>query len=124
MSTEPRIITLPTLDSGNVTLPEPTWCVGHDDHRPDTHRTDLSHDGAKVPLLLDGRPVGDLLISQAPCADPGPREPQGFVWIRYGEDYGRSPAQLYDLAAALDTHADQIRALADELAAILAGGGR
>ncbi|MEU5115118.1 hypothetical protein AB0G64_26875 [Streptomyces longwoodensis] len=34
------------------------------------------------------------------------------------------PAGLYALAASLDAHADQLRDLADQLAAILAGGGQ
>jgi hypothetical protein len=114
-----RTVTLPTLDHGDVTLPEPDWCVGHADHRPDTYRTDVCHDGPKTVLTLDGHPVGEAFVSQAPLAERGTREIQAFLSLHYGEDYGRSPAQLYDLAATLDTHADQLRGLADQLTRIL-----
>ncbi|WP_408996320.1 hypothetical protein [Streptomyces ipomoeae] len=35
-----------------------------------------------------------------------------------------NPVQLYSLAAALDSYADQLRGLADQLTAILTGGDR
>ncbi|MEU6373960.1 hypothetical protein [Streptomyces sp. NPDC046909] len=122
--TEPRLITLPTRDAGDVTLPEPSWCIGHGDHDPETFKVDVCHDGPKTVFKLDGVTVGEALVSQAPFAARGVREIQGFLFLRYGEDYGRDPAQLYDFAAALDGHADQIREFADQLAALLAEGDR
>lgn len=122
MNTEPRLITLPTLDHGDVTLPEPSWCIGHADHRPDTYRVDLAHNTPVVPLTVRGRTIGRAVITQAPCAELSTREIQASVVLSYEGIDGFDPAGLYDFAAELDTHADRLRALADELTAILTGG--
>ncbi|MER7974945.1 hypothetical protein ABTX35_39075 [Streptomyces sp. NPDC096080] len=124
MNTTPRTVTLATLDAGEVTLPEPSWCAGHADHRPDTYRVDLSHDSEPTVLTLDGYPAGELMISQAPFSEAGPRSPRGFLALSYGQDRPRDPAELYDLAAVLESHADALRALADRLHAILSGSER
>lgn len=123
MSTLPPTITLPTRDHGPVTIPEPSWCVGHADHRPDTYRADLSHDGPTLSLTFCGQPIGHAVISQAPCAELGTRDVLASVVLDFeGVPGGFTPAGLYDFAAALDSSADRFRDLADELAEILAGG--
>ena len=68
MNTEPRTVTLATADHGNVTLPEPSWCVGHADHRPDTFRVDLAHAGPVHRLTHNGALLWTVLLGQAPCA--------------------------------------------------------
>ncbi|MFA3877558.1 hypothetical protein ABS735_28430 [Streptomyces sp. MMCC 100] len=115
MSTEPRTVTLTTLDHGNVTIPEPSWCRGHDDHHPRTYRTDLTHNTPDVPLTARGRSIGDAGISQAPCAERSTRDVQAHVVLSFESVGGFDPAGLYDFAAELDTHADRLRDLADEL---------
>jgi hypothetical protein len=118
----PRTVTVHTVDHGPVTFTCPPWCVAA--HQDGGHRADVSHDGLKVPLTFNGRTVGHALISQAPYAELSTREVQGFVVVTYDEDHGFDPAGLYDLAAAMDTHADRLRDLADQLARILAGSGQ
>jgi hypothetical protein len=117
VSTEPRTVTLATCDAGDVILPEPSWCRGHADHRPDTHRVDLDHKGVEHRLTHNGALLWTMFIGQTPYASrPEHRSPGVYVAQEgYAETHTR--IALYDLAAALDAHADQMRALADELAA-------
>lgn len=122
MSTE-RTVTLPTEDHGDVTIPEPSWCRGHADHRPDSYRTDLTHYGLQHRLTFNGSELFRLTLAQAPYAERSSRELRAFV-EESGFTADLTPAGLYDLAAALDHAADQLRAFADQLAEILAGGDR
>jgi hypothetical protein len=49
---------------------------------------------------------------------------QASVVLTFEPRRGYDPTDLYCLAVALDSYADRLRDLADELAAILAGGGQ
>jgi hypothetical protein len=127
VSTEPRTITLPTADHGDVTLPEPSWCAGHSDHDPQSARADLMHAGPTVELAFLGIEVFAAQLVQSPCATIRTSPLLG------GRTTGVSvhplartlnPIELYSLASSLDGYADQLRDLADQLAAILAGGDR
>ncbi|MGC9536550.1 DUF6907 domain-containing protein [Streptomyces sp. UG1] len=122
--TEPRTVTVHTLDHGPVTFTCPTWCASTHDDEDGGYRTDISHDTPEIQLTVNGRTVGHALISQAPYAERGTRAVQAFVTVTYGEDGGYSPAGMYDLAAAMDGHADRLRDLADQLARILAEAGQ
>ncbi|MFE8012425.1 DUF6907 domain-containing protein [Streptomyces antibioticus] len=73
MKEEPRTVVLATLDHGDVILPEPAWCVGHADHRPDSYRVDLCHTGSEHQLTHDGELLWTASLGQAPCAS----RPQG-----------------------------------------------
>lgn len=124
MSTEPRTITLPTADHGPVTLDEPAWCTGHDGHRPDIARVDLTHTGPAVDCTFRGIEVFTAELVASPYSastspELGGPTPGVSVW-----PLGRTlnPVQLYDLAGLLDGSADRLRGLADQLARILAGG--
>ncbi|GAQ69700.1 hypothetical protein T45_01431 [Streptomyces turgidiscabies] len=122
---EPRTITLPTTDHGDVTIPEPSWCAGHDDHRPG-YRVDLSHKGPDVTLAFHGAEVINACLVRSPYAtlvDPALGGPTPGVSV-YPPGRTLTPVDLYSLAAALDTYADRLRDLADELTALLAGGGQ
>lgn len=126
MSTEPRTITLPTADHGSVTLDEPSWCIGHADHRPDTARVDLTHCGPAVGCTFLGIEVFTAELVASPyststTSELGGPTPGVSVW-----PLGRTlnPTQLYGLAATLDGYADRLRDLADQLTAILTGGGQ
>lgn len=121
MNRFPLTVTLSTIDHGDVTVLEPAWCAGHADHRPE-YRVDITHTSPKVPLTFRGRTLGEAVISQAPGAERGTRDIQASVVLSYEGAGGLDPAGLYDLAAELDTHADRLRDLADQLAAIVAGG--
>jgi hypothetical protein len=124
VSTEPSTITLATSDHGPVTLEEPTWCVGHADHRPDTARVDIAHCGPPVDCTFLGIEVFTAELVASPYSastrpELGGSTPGVSVW-----PLGRTldPVQLYSLAAALDRYADELRGLADQLAAVLDGG--
>jgi hypothetical protein len=113
--TEPRTIVLATADHGPVTLPEPTWCRGHDDHRPDVYRCDLTHYGTETVLAFEGAEVFRVMVSESPYAT----RPEDRAVCGYVEECGYTGAldavQLYGLAAALDTYADHLRDLADQV---------
>ncbi|GHC26911.1 MULTISPECIES: DUF6907 domain-containing protein [Streptomyces rochei group] len=111
-------ITLPTADHGDVTLPEPSWCAGHTDHRPDTERVDLAHSGPDVVLKFRGRVLSTACLDQAPFAEDATRDVQVSESL-----YGKAldARGVYELAATLDTYADRLRSLADQLLVILAG---
>ncbi|MFJ8269478.1 DUF6907 domain-containing protein [Streptomyces sp. NPDC094154] len=104
-----RTITLPTIDAGDVTLPEPAWCAGHADHRPG-FRVDIFHCGPSRGVAFQGQEIGDAALVLAPFANvPEP----GVSVSLLGKTL--DPVGLYELAAVLERHADQLRNLADEL---------
>ena len=122
MSTEPRLITLPTLD-GPVTLTCPAWCVGHADHQPDSYRADILHTGPDLVLAFHGQHITAAGLVQSPYAGDaspqlGGRTPGVSVSV-----IGRTldPVAVYELAARLDAYADQLRDLADQLTDVLGG---
>lgn len=121
---EQTTVTLPTVDHGDVTLVEPAWCGGHQDHRADTARVDITHCGPTVECTFLGVEVFTAELVASPYSastspELGGPTPGVSVW-----PLGRTlnPTQLYGLAAALDRYADQLRELADQLAGILARG--
>jgi hypothetical protein len=124
VTAEPRTVTLATVDHGDVTLPEPSWCVGHADHRPDTHRSDLDHTGPEHRLTHDGHLLWTAFLGQSPFASQARLREPG-VYVEQGR-FARTldTAGLYDLAAAFEAHADRLRELADQLAALNGGEGR
>lgn len=122
--TDPRTITLATADHGDVVLPEPAWCAGHTLHDPETLRVDLVHAGPAVDCMHLGTDLFSAELVQSPYSESsnpllGGRTPGVSVW-----PIGRTldPVQLYSLAADLDRYADQLRALADQLATVIDGG--
>ncbi|MFR0359070.1 DUF6907 domain-containing protein [Streptomyces sediminimaris] len=118
--TAPHMITLPTSDAGDVTLPEPSWCAGHSHHDPETRRVDLHHASPVTTLTGAGWQLGTGLLFHAPYR---PVPPRAAVTLAFhtGPD-GLTPVGLHDLAAAMDTGAGQLRALAEQLTVILGGG--
>jgi hypothetical protein len=124
VSTEPRTVTLATADHGPVTLPEPSWCSGHQHHDPETLRVDLIHAGPAVDLDHRGIPLFSAEIVESPHANSsnprlGGRTPGVSV---YPLGQTLDPTELCTLAADLDRYADRLRDLADQLDTILAGG--
>lgn len=118
--TEPRTVTLPTEDHGDVTLPEPAWCAGHADHRPDSYRVDLDHKGVEHRLHHQGELLWTVFLGQAPFATNPEHRGVGLFVEQGSYALTLDPAALYDLAASFEAHADRLRELADQLAAILA----
>ncbi|MFE1250517.1 DUF6907 domain-containing protein [Streptomyces sp. NPDC058741] len=121
-----RSITLPTIDHGPVTLPEPAWCAGHADHCPDAYRIDITHRGPDHILTLPVRGgYAELLVvalEERPFTEawPGTRP---FVSVGFnGDSYPAQLHRLEDMAAELERHAEVLREFARCLAVILAGG--
>ncbi|MFE5397426.1 DUF6907 domain-containing protein [Streptomyces sp. NPDC056568] len=98
-------------------IPEPDWCAGHDPDRAQFHR-DLLHTGPDVPLTFQGRTLSVACLTQAPYACRATRQPRVSVSLVGAELDAQG---VYRLAAALETYAEQLRGLADELLVILAG---
>ncbi|MEU0671584.1 hypothetical protein ABZ330_01590 [Streptomyces sp. NPDC006172] len=121
-----RTIVLPTIDHGDVTLPEPSWCAGHTHHDPQSARADLMHAGPTVDCTHLGTTLFSAEIVQSPYAQPGPPHLGGRTPGVSVHPLGKTltPAGLYSLAARLDSYADQLRDLADRLTAIHAGEGQ
>ncbi|MGW2044659.1 DUF6907 domain-containing protein [Streptomyces sp. NPDC001858] len=124
MSTEPRMITLTTADRGDVTIPCPTWCVGHAHHDPEAGLIDLMHCGPAVECTFLGIEVFTAELVASPYASTslprlGGRTPGVSI---HPLDRTLDPTDLYSLAAALDSYSDRLRDLGDRLAVILDGG--
>ncbi|MFD0224810.1 DUF6907 domain-containing protein [Streptomyces hirsutus] len=122
---EPRTVALPTVDHGDVTLPEPSWRLGHHDHQPTDQRADILHRGPDVTLTFRGHHITDAGLVQSPFSTvdvPGlcSSTPGISVSIIARPLDARG---IYELAAALDTYADRLRTLADQLLVIAAEDG-
>ncbi|MEU5442750.1 DUF6907 domain-containing protein [Streptomyces griseofuscus] len=120
---QPITVTLATSDHGDVTLPEPSWCLGHALHDPETRYADITHSSLGLVLAFRHLTLMTACMIQTPntasgSAGPGGRSPGVFV-SPLGETL--DPIQLYDLAARLDTYSDQLRDLADQLTQTLNG---
>ncbi|GGV34318.1 hypothetical protein GCM10010293_36730 [Streptomyces griseoflavus] len=120
---EPRTVTLPTTDHGDVTVPEPSWCIGHADHRPEL-RADILHRGADVPLTFRAHHIMDAGLVQAPFSTVEiPELCSSTTGVSISAIARTLDARgVYELAAALDTYADRLRSLADQLLVVLAEG--
>ncbi|MFD0138006.1 DUF6907 domain-containing protein [Streptomyces sp. NPDC127159] len=120
-----RSITLPTSDHGEVTLPEPPWCLGASVHEPGGYRADILHRGPEQTIAFRGDPISEAGLVQLPygSTDPELGSPTPGVSVSLVQ-LTLDPVGLYELAAVLDRHAEQLRGLADELTLLLAGSER
>ncbi|MFG2596690.1 DUF6907 domain-containing protein [Streptomyces sp. NPDC048462] len=111
-------VTVATLDQGDVTVPEPTWCRGHDG-LPVNALVDLGHRGPEHRIGGD-RQLFVAYLSQYPhgsaCAVDLYIEP-------VSEPDAFDPPGAEGLAAALVEAAGQLRTLALQLAVVRAGEG-
>jgi len=78
-------VTLETFDQGDVTVPEPAWCIGHS-WQPNPHRADITHNSTRVKAaaMTDGAGRVHLLhayISHAPHLEIRP-EPHPVVSVQ------------------------------------------
>ncbi|TXS42917.1 DUF6907 domain-containing protein [Streptomyces sp. t39] len=109
-----RTVTVPTLDIGDVLVPAPAWCAGHDE-APGL-LVDLTHRGAEQLLGTNEFTVGMAQFTQHPYS---PRDRSTGLFIEPTGDpgtLGPSEADLY--AAALVEAAGQVRQMARWLAII------
>ncbi|WP_327169224.1 DUF6907 domain-containing protein [Streptomyces subrutilus] len=112
-----RTVTVPTLDHGDVTLPEPSWCAGHPEG-PTEARVDVHH-AAPVPVP-DGLVDMDIELVEYPYGTV-PIPVIVYVAITV-------PAMtldtdgLHEYAAGLVERAALLVEFADRLAVLCAGG--
>ncbi len=122
--TEPRTVTVHTLDHGDVTLTCPAWCVGHE--TAPQYRIDITHTSTDHHLHL---PVHDgqaelmyLAFEERPFTATWPGT---LPFVSVGIDGDHYPVRVDGLEAMadeLERHATVLRQFAAQLAAILAGG--
>lgn len=124
----PRTVTVQTIDHGPVTMPEPAWCVGHDEQQPQ-YRIDISHFGPvtlfEVPTSRGEVTTMEAAFEQRPFIGDAFPGTDVFVWVGVADDGCPStPAQLDTIAAALVEHAATLRGMARRLTALLAQEGK
>ncbi|MEU0660259.1 DUF6907 domain-containing protein [Streptomyces lavendulocolor] len=116
-----RMVTIPTMDHGDVTIPCPSWCT-QQYHQAGGARVDITHTGVDVPLYVptpEGKsPLLALTLEQRPFTemDPG-RDVFVSVELLAGP-HPMGPAALDALAAALVENARQVRLMARRLSVL------
>ncbi|MFD6801119.1 DUF6907 domain-containing protein [Streptomyces cyaneofuscatus] len=115
-----RTVTVRTSDRGDVTIPEPTWCVDSHDHQPEA-LCDVGHRGAEHLAEFHGYEVARAELTQHPHAEESDRGIGGYVEMGH---LARTltPGELDELAALLVGYAGTLRRLARQLSALRAGG--
>ncbi|MFF4448943.1 DUF6907 domain-containing protein [Streptomyces sp. NPDC001502] len=116
--TAARTVTVPTLDHGPVTIPEPSWCTGHagpPDVFGDVHHTGPEHvvrygDGIALRAELVAFPYGETPV------------PASVHVELHVPDVTLDPPGLEGLATVLVEQAAELRRLALRLAVLRAGG--
>ncbi|MCZ4099863.1 DUF6907 domain-containing protein [Streptomyces sp. H39-C1] len=121
----PSKVTVPTLDHGPITLPEPSWCTGHA-AAPAGYRVDICHTGTETGLTAesDRGPVAILgsCLTQYPFSALPPGATP-FLAVDLGDRWGQfDPDGLRAFADDLTGYADWLRIRAHQLAAILNSG--
>ncbi|WP_405677302.1 hypothetical protein OG292_22480 [Streptomyces sp. NBC_01511] len=109
-----RTVTLPTSDYGPVTLPEPSWCIGHEDQAPG-QRADILHTGPERTATFRGHQLAAAGLVQSPYALLPSGRLIGVSVQHTGLGLTLAPGGVDQLAAVLVEHAVQLRALARQL---------
>ncbi|MFK4595741.1 DUF6907 domain-containing protein [Streptomyces pristinaespiralis] len=112
-----RTVTVHTVDHGDVTIPEPSWCV--EEHTFEAYRVDIQHTGPDLVLTVpaegDVVPVFTAAIVKRPFS---PQDPRTLVQLEVDEWRSFDAAGLDALAASLVEHAATLRKLARELSVL------
>ncbi|MDQ0795594.1 hypothetical protein [Streptomyces sp. B1I3] len=111
-----RTVTVPTLDHGDITIPEPAWCTGHDGARPQ-YRSDTGHTGTAFPLVYEGAELGTAMLVQDPFAVHADRSIKIYVELG-GNGVSLDPVELETLANSLVGYSTTLRELALQLAVL------
>jgi hypothetical protein len=119
-------VTLQTLDRGEVTVPEPAWCTGHEGETVG-HLADITHDGHPTTVTARTEQYGavDILearISHAPHARQQP-EPHAVVSTRIDVELDLTVEDAKPVAHALHVAGLRLARLAAD-ARHLRGGAR
>jgi hypothetical protein len=108
---EPRhadgTVTLQTEDRGEVTVPEPVWCIGHEGDSIG-HFADIGHTGPPVALEFDGRQLMAARLSWGPSSEPHPVVDVDDL------PHGLDPQETRELAARAGLYAGELYRLANE----------
>ncbi|MEU5394537.1 DUF6907 domain-containing protein [Streptomyces tibetensis] len=111
------VVTLQTVDQGDVTVPEPAWCLGHDGE-PVGHFADITHNGRPITADAVTAGHGQLevahgYITHAPHAVQQP-EPHPVLYIALDLHASFDPEDGRHATRALRVAATRFdRALAD-----------
>lgn len=116
--TAQRTVTVPTLDHGDITIPEPAWCIGHTEDPPQL-RSDTGHVGPAHPMVFEENELAYAALVQDPFAEHSDRG-VGAVVEMGGIGHRLDPAELDALAAVLVDYAGTLRHLARHLSALVA----
>ncbi|MYU22712.1 hypothetical protein [Streptomyces sp. SID8352] len=112
-------VTLRTIDHGQVTVPEPAWCTGHDND-PVNALADLTHNGAATTASAVTARYGqvdimDARITQTPHGRTLP-EPRPLLVVHVDVDATVAPEDARHLAQALRVAAVRLDRLIADLA--------
>ncbi|MFJ2964234.1 DUF6907 domain-containing protein [Streptomyces collinus] len=104
-------VTLQTVDRGDVVVPEPVWCVGHEGD-PVSHFTDIMHTGRPVALGFEGGQLMTARLSWGPFSE---LQPQPHPVVDVDElPRGLDPQETRELAARAGLYAGELYRLANE----------
>ncbi|WP_149552911.1 DUF6907 domain-containing protein [Streptomyces marokkonensis] len=121
-----RTVTVWTGDHGDVTIPEPFWCLG--DHEPEGYREDVEHRGEDVVLTVPTPCHGETKLStltlvQRPFS-PTDRDVKVTVELD-GDWHDLSAGQLAQLTDSLVVLAvGPLHRFIERLQLLEAGGGQ
>ncbi|GGV86804.1 hypothetical protein GCM10010294_67900 [Streptomyces griseoloalbus] len=114
-----RTVILDTVDHGEVTVPEPAWCVGHDDDLVG-YLADVTHNGptitaAAVTARYGRTQILEARTTQAPHGEIRP-EPLPLLYVHLDIDATVATEDGRHLTRALRAAAARIDRALDELA--------
>lgn len=116
-----RTVTVPTLDHGDIVIPEPAWCAGHTGKRPEL-RCDTGHTGPAHHVAYQGHELAYTALVQYPFSEHSDRG-VGVV-VELGQlGHRLTPDELDELAAVLVDYAGTLRHLARQLSVLQAEDG-
>lgn len=120
------VVTLMTIDQGDVTVPEPAWCLGHNDE-PVGHLADITHNGRPITAHAVTAAHGQIEVAHG-CISHAPHgvlqpEPHPVLYIALDLHNSFDPEDGRNVTRALRVAATRFdRALTD--LAHLRGEGR
>ncbi|MFJ5306157.1 DUF6907 domain-containing protein [Streptomyces sp. NPDC088350] len=111
-------VTLQTLDRGEVTIGEPSWCTGHEGELVGP-LSEVSHDGPETAAFVDAGRLGEVPLMRANLTHAPyleiDREPHPLVYVEALEAASFDADGLRALVATGRTYLDRLGALAGQL---------
>lgn len=111
--TDPRTVTVSTIDAGDVTLDEPFWCTGF--HQPGGYKADIVHYGQEIALAVDTRCHGEIRVLSAALYQ-GPFSEYETQDVAVAVEFGD-----FDSSEAHTLDSSELAALADSMVAFALG---